>query len=605
MKRLHFLFFVLLSASVWAQVSLVPVPTQRKATSGASSAARITAVKLPFFDDFSLARGGTPDLTLWQKGGGTVVNNNSTTQHPSVNVVTFDGWNSNGVPYSSFDQAQGAIDTLTSQPIDLSTFSPADSIYLSFYWQARGLNETPDFADGDSLTLQFLTNGGIWRTVWIQNAQVISNTFGQVLVPVRAQLYLHNNFQFRFQAYGRQSGRYDAWHVDYIYVNKGRRFNDFYVKDVATRKQLSPFLKRYWAMPLKQYLLNPSAETADSVKTDITNLFNNNNFTTFTFTVTDTLSKQQFQTFTTPVSENIASLASQLKWIKPTPLPTNFAGKKAVLKYKFNFLTTDDQNPSIPGINLRRNDTLSTMTVLDDFYAYDDGTAEYAARISRLDRAVIRFVLNKEDVVSAVRMNLARFGQDISGQSFVIQVLDSDKGKPNKILYQRAFTAQYPTTPDGFIEYAFDKAVAVKDTFYVGWFQLNEVPITVGLDKNNAQFANQIYFNFGVEWVQNRDIKGSLMLRPVIGSTIKEVVTATEPTSVLDLNVFPNPTTGIILWNDETITDLSVFDLAGRQVHQQKVQQTQADLSCLDSGLYLLRLSDGKREVVKKLIIRK
>lgn len=604
MKKLISLFCFLLAISAVAQVRIVPVPTHR-ATEQNRTTTRTAALQLPFFDDFSLARGGSPDATLWQTGGGTVINNTSTLQHPSVNVATFDGWKANGTPYATFDQAQGAIDTLTSNPIDLSAFAPKDSIYLSFYWQAKGLVELPDFGDGDSLSLQFLTNGGIWRTVWVQSAQATPLNFSQVLVPVRAQFYLHKDFQFRFQAYGRESGRYDAWHIDYVYMNKGRRFNDLYVKDVATRKPISSFLKRYWAMPLKQYLLNPAAETADSVKTDITNLFNNNNFTTFTFSVTDTISKQQFQRVTTPVSENIPSLSSQLKWAKPSPLPTSFVGKKAVLNYKFDILTTDDQNPSIPGVNLRRNDTLSTFTVLDDFYAYDDGSAEYAARITRLDRAVVRFILNKEDVVSAVRLNLARFGQDVTGQSFVVQVLDSDKGKPNKILYQRAFQAKYPDTPDGLIEYAFDKEVAVRDTFYIGWFQLNEVPLSVGLDKNNAQFSNRIFFNFGVEWVQNREVQGSLLLRPVIGSTIKEVITSTESADNQDIIVFPNPTSGIILWNNETITDLSVFDLSGRQLYQQKVSKSEADLSCLSNGVYLLRLTDGKREVVKKLVVSK
>lgn len=596
-------FSLLCFTQVQAQIQVVPLVPQVQKT--VHSSARTAALKLPFFDDFSLAKNGQPDPTLWINGG-TLVNNTTAIGHPSLNVATFDGLKADGTPYIFTNaNAQDSTDFLTSQTIDIAAFQPRDSLYLSFFWQAKGLIERPDVGDGDSLRLQFLTNGGIWRTVWVEKGQNISNNFTQVLVPVRAQIYLHDKFQFRFQAYGRESGRFDAWHLDYVYLNKGRRFNDLYVKDISVRKPLSPFLKRYWAMPLKQYLVNPAVETADSVKTDITNLFNNNNFTTYTFTAQDTISKAVFQRVTTTLSENIPSLSSQEKRIKTVPVPANFAGAKAVIKYKFDFLTTDDQNPSIPGINLRRNDTLSAITVLDDYYAYDDGTAEYQVFIKRLDRAAVRFVLNKADNVSGIRVNFTKSLKDVSGQSFVMQLYDSDKGKPGKVTYQRAFKVEYPKVFNGFTEFKFDKAISVKDTFYLGWFQLGEDFITIGLDKNNAQFRNQIYYNAGSEWIQNTSVEGSLMLRPVIGGKIEEVITGTEEPVSQSISVFPNPTTGIVRWQGGTITEVQVHDLTGRVMLRQDVKlgdNQQIDIQQFPAGMYLLRLSDGEKQVVKKIL---
>lgn len=588
-----------------AQLQVLPLAMPTKQPTRSPANARVAAaLTLPFFDDFSLAKRNTPDPTLWINSG-TYVSNTNVLGHPSLNVVTFDGLKADGTPYVfSNPNAQDSTDALTSQLIDLSTLQPRDSLYLSFFWQARGLSERPDFGDGDSLRLQFMTNGGIWRTVWVEKAQNLRNSFTQVLIPVRAQLYLHASFQFRFQAFGRQSGAFDAWHLDYVYLNRGRRFNDFFVKDISVRRPLSPFLKRYWAMPLSHYRLNPSAETADSVRTDITNLFNNNNFTTFTFTSQDTLSKLTFQRLTTSVSENIPALSSLEKRVRLGALPTSFAGTKAVIKYKFDILTTDDQNPSIPGINLRRNDTLSAFTTLDDYYAYDDGSAENQAFIKRSDRAVVRFVMPKSDNVSGLRVNFTKSLRDISGQTFVVQLYDSDRGRPNKVLYQRAFKVEYPRSLDGFVEYKFDKAISVKDTFYLGWFQLNDEFITIGLDKNTPQFRNQIFFNAGSEWVQNTAVEGSLLLRPVIGGKVEEVITSLETQSA-DVVVSPNPTHGPLTWSGGNFTEASITDMAGRMLleqHFDDASAAQLDLRALPAGLYILHLSDGQQRVAKKIV---
>ena len=49
-------------------------------------------------------------------------------------MVTFDGSDAAGRPYNFVTQsAQGAGDTLTSQPIDLLGRVAADSVYFSFY----------------------------------------------------------------------------------------------------------------------------------------------------------------------------------------------------------------------------------------------------------------------------------------------------------------------------------------------------------------------------------------------------------------------------------------------------------------------------------------
>ena len=55
-------------------------------------------------------------------------------------------------------------DQLTSQPLNLS-YTPADNIWLSFFYQAGGLGDSPE--PNDSLTLQFLApEENKWYSVW-------------------------------------------------------------------------------------------------------------------------------------------------------------------------------------------------------------------------------------------------------------------------------------------------------------------------------------------------------------------------------------------------------------------------------------------------------
>ncbi|RYD94634.1 MAG: T9SS C-terminal target domain-containing protein, partial [Sphingobacteriales bacterium] len=373
-----------------AQIRVVPIesfPNALTPAKPATAGARIQALKLPFFDDFATSV-DRPNAALWQPSN-VYINNTLPINHPSLNVATFDGLKANGTPYDFLDQdANGPTDTLTANPINLAGMSAADAIFLSFYWQRKGLGELPDAED--SLRLQFLNNAGTWETVWKQEGYTANNNFTQSFVAVNQARFLHAGFQFRFEAFGRTSGAFDTWHLDYIYMDRGRLATNLYIKDIATRQPVSSFLKRYSAMPIKQYLLNPVGETADTIRTDIVNLFNNFNFTTYRAVIKDQLTGTVFQQYQSP-SEGIASLSSQPKTMKPQPLPAGFTGQKALLQTQFAVQTTD----TIPGVNLRRNDTIASVTVLDNYYAYDDGTAEAAIQnTQRQGRVAMRFLLN-------------------------------------------------------------------------------------------------------------------------------------------------------------------------------------------------------------------
>lgn len=590
--------------TAFAQIRIVPieaVPQPASTVRLSSASARTQALQLPFFDDFSTAT-TRPDPTLWQPSS-VYINNTLPINHPSRNVATFDGLKADGSPYNfTNSNTNGPTDTLTTQPINLAGRTAGDAIFLSFYWQRKGLGELPDAED--SLRLQFRNNTGAWETVWVQTGDTASNNFTQSFVAINQARFLHDAFQFRFQAFGRTSGAFDSWHLDYIYLDRGRSATNLYIKDIATRQPVSPYLKRYTAMPLKQYLLNPAGETADTIRTDIVNLFNNFNFTTFRAIIRDQVTGTVLQQYQSP-SEGIAALSSQTKVMKPQPLPASFSGQRALLQTQFAVQTTD----TIPGVNLRRNDTIAAVTALDNYYAYDDGTAEAAIQnTQRQGRVAMRFMLNKADAVSGLRVCFAPVKTNLTGQVAVFSLYDNEAGRPGRALYQKATTISYASSRNGFVDVPFDYGVAVTDTFYVGWTQVSEEYITaIGFDKNSP-FVHQVFEGQGTSW-DPVNPGGVPMIRPIIGGGSTAPVTGVddEPQTVTQLMVFPNPNAGVLIWENPAIQHIEFVDLNGRTVLNVSPTEGQRQLNVgqLANGFYLVRLSDGKKTVVQKLIIRK
>jgi len=592
---------------VYGQLKLVPFGAYPEAADPGRQTARIQAsVPLPFFDDFSTTVSSHPDPVFWMQGSGVYINNTLATTQPSVNVATFDGLDAGGVPYNYSNQlSQGSTDTLTSVPINLEGLSTRDSVYLSFYWLAKGLGEFPD--DNDTLRLEFLNQNNQWVSVWQQTGMVFDSLFRHEFIAVGNAGYFHANFQFRFRTYGRLSGAYDTWHLDYLYLNKGRSINDRFIKDIAVRKPLTPFLKRYTSMPLKQYWVNPRLSTADSVRADINNLFNNFNFTTYTFTVRDELTGKQLQSYNGSASVFIGGSQTQAKSIAVNAINEDKSVKAIKLRYKLNLITTDDQNPAIPSVNLRRNDTISGRADLSDYYAYDDGSAEYGVQINqRLARAVVRFALSKPDTLAGIRMAIVPFNNNISGQSFTLQVWNNKNGRPDQLIVQKAVAARYASNRDSLIQYAFDNPVAVADTFYVGWLQINEEPLSIGFDRNSLLGRSEVFFNLGTDWVKDGSLNGSIMLRPYMGGKAAGVVTGTEELGK-DTFFFPNPNKGALNWKNNEIKKIEIFSVTGVLMHT-FIPETGArsvTFGDLSDGMYILKGFDGKRSFVQKMLIVK
>ncbi len=570
-----------------------------------------TPLRLPFFDDFS-TYSGRPDDLLWVNGG-VLINNQFALNPPSRGVATFDGLRANGKPYN-LDPAivQSPVDTLTTRPIDLAGLTTGNNVVLSFFWQAGGLGEMPD--PTDSLLLQFKNGAGNWRTVrsFGATARGVQDFRYEALALTPADF--HAAFQFRFLAFGRPAGMYDIWNVDYVYLGQGRTLNQQSVRDLTVSRQPKSVLRRYTAMPWEQFNANPALETATVDSTVVNNLENNFNFFEYRYTITDLTSGRELYAFRPSVAEQISANQKKPVGVPIAGSPIPVAAGPRVLQSRFAIETP--ATPVIPGVDLRRNDTVSTATVLNDYYAYDDGTAEYALGIGqRQGRVAVRYVLNKPAQLTAVKLFITPLERDLVGQTFVLSVWKRLDNLRESTLYQRSIPVTYSDSLNKFITLFIQDArnatssISVTDTFYVGWQQTSNDLLTVGLDVNTDS-RNQIFYNItGIDWQANRELAGSLMIRPVFGN----ITTSVEPqipasASESAYRLFPNPATGPVSWTIPGVTSVQVFDLPGKEVRAARYQPDATptlDLSGLPDGIYVLHLHTGRKSFVRKVVLRR
>ena len=151
--------FCFLASQIIAQEMVTPF---RNATEKAPVLRSVAEARfLPFFDDFSHSN-IYPDSTKWTDNN-ALVNDGFPLCPPNRNGVTFDVLDANGRVYDFAISNAFVAEYLTSVRIRLDSIiepepralTPADSIYLSFYYQPQGNGNPPEAQD--SLVLQFGT----------------------------------------------------------------------------------------------------------------------------------------------------------------------------------------------------------------------------------------------------------------------------------------------------------------------------------------------------------------------------------------------------------------------------------------------------------------
>ena len=567
------LLFVTVAAT--AQEMVAPVTRNPFLSSGPSatkhSTAKKTALSLPFFEDFT-------DYSLYPNGdrwqdSNVYINNTMCITPVSRGVATFDGLNKYGRPYDTLDPNVSLhADTLTTQPIDLSTHQPGDSIYLSFFYQPQGNGFSPD--DGDSLMLFFHKKNDTWQLIWSVNGNTTSNTlpleFQQVMIPITDTNFFDAAFQFRFINIASMSTNDDDWNLDYIRMDANRNAYDVAVNDVAFTSDPAFILNDYTMMPYRQFLVNPAAELAPVLPDSIRNNYGFDQTIPYTFSATDE------GTGTILASANSSSVlvpAYLQSQIAPasysTTVPLNNPYDRVVFRNQYSLQSTAGEP--------KANDTIIREQIFDNYLAYDDGSAEesyflnlYPTLAGNLE---IEYHLNKPDTIKGLAIY---FGQQVPSafnKYFSIQVYSALAGvngaTTDAQLYSEDFFAPtFTDTINHFTIYKLATPVPLPTgTFYMGTQQPAESgsdSLYFGLDVNRVG-GNHVYYNVLDVWTSS-SVSGAIMMRPLLGADVTPTsineVTTTIATKT-DWSFYPNPVTDVLfLQSKEALSSYNILDSA-------------------------------------------
>jgi len=626
-KGLALLGLLSAQAAAFAQVSLQPLENNQqlvdyiaqKRAQGAFVARNaqvcpLQTLSLPFFDDFAKVDSFYPKCSHWVDNQAFV---NATYAHlpPTIGTATLDGLNQYGQPHQ--DNASSSIsspaDTLTSQPIDLQGKTANNNIYLSFYAQPQGLGDRPE--EGDSLILEFKNRAGDWVWIWSQ-AGVPPTVSTLTILPFSQQFFFfqdtaffHADFQFRFRNLASITGNNDHWNIDYVYLDQNRSPNNPSYPDVAFNGlPVSPF-KHYSAVPLRHFsdtLFN------DTLQMNCQNLSGLSGTLDRFYTVSDmnggSLLNAAIPAVTyspSPNSDDVlgGSFLSSFAPFSPTDTTT--------LLSTYTILNpTDFQNNPLFALS----DTVYKRTKINNYFAYDDGSAE--ARLIAQGggtQVAVGFRTTLEDTLRGIYFHLPYFTNRNSELDFVnIQVWLSNLGNNNQVFSRDIYRLRYVGGFNGF--YYFELAdfadsltpiyIPANTDFYVGWQQSSTIPVPVGFDRNNnAEQHTFMYINGS--W-QNTGIQGSVLIRPLLSMSRDYEIVGVEKLPAAQkkgqnqptFSLFPNPASDILTLKlqdcgidcENQPQEIQVYNQLGQLVQSQPFS-LQLNVADLPNSLYWLRLS--------------
>jgi len=585
----------------------------------------IDTLNLPFWDDFSTSS-LFPDSTLWLYGEHVNVNPGKGIFPPSVNVATFDGTNKFGIPYSPLDE-RGLADSLVSQPIDLSAIdvSLQNTLYFSFFWQKRGNGEIPERED--SIRLQFRNSSGIWVTQWsaVGGDTTQTQNFRQEVIQVPTGSFQHGGFQFRFQSYGKLTGGYDNWHIDYVLLRTRRNQNDTFYRDRTLSTVPSSIFKNFRAIPFEHYC-SSAAEFIDSTAVTGFSLeppvgfpasirFGAQIINTQTGAVIDEMNNtsedglvfngQQFIQIQANAIDTAALIAAKNNQALDITTKFFIRTKDSLL---FDFINPMGDSVFFDNIDLTVNDTTSAQISLGTHYAYDDGQAETGAGVNRLNgQLAYLFELPQQDTLTAIDIYFPNTESDQGSESVRLSVWTRLLPEERRIHAQTIFLTPSDTL-DNFVRFPLSRALLVSDSLFIGYQQLGDTPIIVGLDKNGDS-GDKMYFNTAGIWQANSSVTGNLMMRPVFGSTDDVITSLPDPPFQEQLQLYPNPLVGKqlkIKGPVQSVKKVEVWDLQGRFIPTVfDKSQKLIEFSRVEPGVYLIRLHTNSFVSTEKVIITK
>ena len=467
-----------------------------------------------------------------------------------------------------------------------------------------------------------------WNTVWataggqtLEEFHAEDNTyFRQVLIPVTNPDFFTERFQLRFYNYGSIAtnnlptyrSNVDQWNIDLVYLNKGRNFADTTYKKISFSERAPSFLKRYQAMPYKQYRADPTNAVRPNIDLFITNLDSITHNTTYSYKATQINGSQQFSydggncnllPFSISGFQTCATGCGAAHACPPVASLFSLDFDRDSTSYMITHYISDST------LAVPLTDSVQFTQGFYNYFAYDDGTPELGYGLEPAGaHFAVQFKMVVPDTLNGVQLLFNRTYDDANNKFFDIVVWRDNNGKPGEEVYR--FVRQRPKWDEalyGFHYYTFPDPLIMNGTFYIGLMQEEIGSINIGFD---ASLDNSVYnfYKSDEQW-SNSLFAGSIMLRPVVGSSYFVGNEENKLTKNPILSIFPNPASTHINLRAESFsidnaTEISIYDLTGRVVYKTK-WQNQLKLDCLTKGMYLIRVNNASgQNATQKLLIK-
>jgi hypothetical protein len=279
------------------------------------------------------------------------------------------------------------------------------------------------------------------------------------------------------------------------------------------------------------------------------------------------------------------------------------------IRLQFGMVTSDNDGADYDSaiylpIDFRHSDSLEARYTLSSYYAYDDGTAEYAAGLNQAG-SFLAFLFNMRtltpDTLVYVDIYFPEFGDNTS-QSLQLQIRNNLTENIAATTFEENIVVNRQTK-NRFTRYTLGRPVPVAGSFYIGWKQLSNTPIPVGLDKNTDN-GDKIFYNTNGVWVQNTTVHGTIMVRPGFGNGDGSLVTGDVHMPMNHL-IFPNPSSGICFMKGKPEL-IEAYDYTGKKLDLQTDvvgPDTRITFLSPHAGLVLVRyLIDGQPGVQKIMV---
>ncbi len=603
-------------------------PVNKQQTNSIQKTAAAGSDTIPFFEDFYYAPNSPyPTGNHWVDSS-VYINTGFGIAPPSIGVATFDGLNKKGYPYNmaATINTSSPADTLLSRPINLLnntantyTYSPVDSIGISFLYQSVGFGENP--TQNDSLVLDFYKpKQNLWVRAWSKRgnaAPPLNDTiFKKAFVRISDTAYFHDGFRFRFRNRATGAGNADHWHVDYISLKTNLFKVDTSYNDLTFGYMPRPILKNYSTMPFNQY-------NANEMGTQFSNFIRNNNVgvvknTNYEYSIYDagmTLlnaygtgagNTGNVNPFCTRGWDSVATHKNP---------PVNYTISPMTDSTFFIIKHIVNTNPD----TWKYNDTIIQKLYFNNFYAYDDGSAEQVYHHGSVigPKDALKFTLNVTDTLRALDIFFNPFydGNIIKNTQFRMFVWADASGVPGSVI--RKDSTKKPI----YLDFGYNKIpryfftspmVLGPGNYFVGLQTVGSQSLCIGFDKN-IDHHTKLYYDVGSGWTQSAT-KGSLMIHPVFGEANRALVgIAEQPQSKRKegfINVYPNPANDKLFISAAEINakdnySIELISMLGAKLTEVNVENsiTEINLNDYPSGIYFVSLKQNGTPVANKKFI--